>query len=260
MIKGIFDVILTSEEKIETYTANNMVLDLGLANIVNGFSITNLLGVGRSDLNPSSTQTGLIDPIIFFNSSYTTNVITPDDDNEYIYLEIDCHVLRDQAIGQWAEIGINGINRSLFKQSGTLDSGTYIYAVSSFNSTGESSLSNIITGTISTISGSNYLQWSGPSNQSINSRVPTGYHVYRDFSGTLLKIKTVSSERLYYYDRGEDFDGTSYIGGAALLGSPESFIVSGTDNPTPKSFFKNDLMEADIKVRLYFGNFDQSIF
>lgn len=257
MIKGKINLkIIENERIVKEFSQENLILNSGLLSMVNGTAFTNFLIVGSNDFEAKVTDPGVLSPL--FSTPYGSSVIY-DDDNEMVYRNFSAFVDRLQGLGDWAEIGIGTFNRLLFKESGTLPISTNIYAITSINQTGESPYSDPISIDVLNPSGSVKLSWEPPTDQSSSSRVPESYIIYKDISGTYTRLKTidVESERMYYYDRGDNYQGGIRQALAHNLESPINFSGIYINGTTPFAFTKTNMQQVQVSLNIYLSNFDQ---
>lgn len=269
MLEGIFNIEVIEEGFIvKTARLHNTVLDSGLKALIGSAGGADFINyrdrivIGSSDRDISYDQSGLIVP--FFEKDGQIQVLDSNEPGrEYVLFSVFLDIARTEATGTWAEIGLGNmtstINRCLFSEPGSLSSGAYRYAVTSVNNTGESPLSDPID-VIAAQDGSIRISWQNPSGTNEVGRNPEYYNIYREVSGTFLRIKSVARDdnKLYFYDRGEDIPLGAASGTSAFLRKPIG--VSGTyiSGSTPKPFIKTELQEVKIRVDFYMGNDNQT--
>jgi hypothetical protein len=266
MIKGIYRLtIKNANGSVIEKVQENLILDNGLKVLLGSHppNSTPFLSIGSDDLDVKTDQT-TVQVLLGNKSSSEINPLQvswtygPDDD-EYIKITYAFQAKESEFNGHWAELSVPNFSRIVLKESGTLNIGTEHYGITSHNSTGESVMVTLdipITTSGSTVR----FDFEAAPNQTVNTRVPSEYFLYKMISGTYLKVATTSaftSERFYFYDRGEflPLSGT-FNPNNSLLQPPANFIGFPTTDPTPKGIDKTPLMKVNVRVDIYVGNRD----
>lgn len=239
---------------------HNLVLNSGLLLLRNSGAFTNYSGILRigssyKDINPN--QTDVISYLSGLGQESSTIINSTHVDDEYC-----CRVLKfmshsNTLNGLWAEASILNFNRFVFKDYGVLPLGLSTYAVSGYNSYGESDLSAAISLNITESDSSTRIEWLPSADQTNENNTPNGYKLYK-LDGLEYKLLyncdiSNSASNMYYYDRGVNILGDTHQATNTLITPP---ITSGivTTDKVPSPFIKGPYDVVSLELQIYFSN------
>lgn len=255
MIFGVVNIknLTTGEEGFHS----NLILDSGLVSIYSGTWSNDVFSIGSNSLDVDPSQTSILTPYIINQGGFLKTFEDGPFGQESYAVKISKEFKRNECNGLWWEVGINGFNRSMFRRYGILPSGQVSYAVSAYNSTGEGPVSSEVFIDLLNSGTTSRIKWDKPTDTSINPKKPDGYNIYKNISGTLIKIAQSPEDRKYFYDSGFDYSYlTNPIENSASLDAITN--LSGTEfiKGEPYPFLKKNNQEVLVEVKIFFSNFE----
>ena len=270
MFKGVYTFEIEQEgQPAISKVQENLILNAGLRSIINAPAWSTVflptVRIGSDPLDPHPDQVdvqqllGIKHPQDSGSGLSYQYSVGPDID-EYIKMSFVFQAKEWEYNGKWAEMSIPGLSRIVLCEPGELELGTHRYAMTSRNNVGESVMTDVVELEVTDLGSSVRLEFQAAPNQTVNTRTPSEYILYKETGGVFKRVATVlasQTNRFYFYDRGDFIPLVgNFNPGNTLLAPPSNFTGAITLKPTQKPIIKNNLMKINVKVDIYVGNKD----